>query len=349
MSQTPSQPNRVAVSGDARSRRSFLAVTAGVVAGTALPSMSASAARARAGRSPRAAAKPLIVSTWPFGRAANDKAFATLQAGGGLLDAIVEGITVTENDLTNHSVGRAGTPNAEGVVSLDACIMDGRTHKCGSVAAVEGILPVIKLARTVMETTRHVMLVGDGARRFALQHGFQSVEMPTPDERAQWEQWKAKQAAGGSGAPPLDSHDTIAMVVLGADGNLAGGCSTSGLAYKLAGRVGDSPIIGSGLYVDNDVGAAGATGVGENIMRFCGSFQIVELMRAGAHPHEACVETIRRIQKKHESGKDLAINFLAIDKKGRFGAAGTGEGFPFSVTYPGFSQVLPSDAVPHRG
>lgn len=290
------------------------------------------------------------MSTWPFGRAANDRALSTLQAGGDLLDGIVEGITVTENDLSNTSVGRGGTPNADGAVSLDACIMDGRTHRCGSVAGVEGIVPVIRLARTVMEKTRHVMLVGDGARRFALAHGFTEVEMPTAGEREKWQRWKAKQEGQTTaGATPPESHDTIAMVVLGADGNLVGGCSTSGLAYKLAGRVGDSPIIGSGLYVDNEVGAAGATGVGENIMRFCGSFQVVELMRSGAHPQEACAETIRRIQKKHPAGADLAINFLAIDKKGRFGAAGTGGGFPFSVTYPGYSEVLASEGVSPRG
>lgn len=287
-----------------------------------------------------------MVSTWPFGRPANDKALATLHNGGSLLDAVVDGISLTELDLSVDSVGAGGTPNAEGVVSLDACIMDGPSHKCGSVAGVEGIVPVIAVARAVMEKTRHVLLVGDGARRFALQQGFAESDLLTPAKKQAWEAWKRRQATAGS-APP-DSHDTIALVILGPDGNLAGGCSTSGLAYKLPGRVGDSPIIGSGLYVDNDVGAAGATGVGENIMRFCGSFQVVELMRAGASPAEACAETIRRIQKKHPPGAPLDINFLAIDKQGRYGAAGTGNGFPYAVAFPGFSEVLPSVAVPPR-
>jgi isoaspartyl peptidase/L-asparaginase-like protein (Ntn-hydrolase superfamily) len=287
-----------------------------------------------------------VVSTWPFGKPANEKALATLEAGGSLLDAVVAGITVAELDLGNTSVGAGGTPNSEGVVSLDACIMDGPTHKCGSVAGVEGIVPVIGVARAVMEKTRHVLLVGDGARRFALQQGFEDTNLLTDAARKAWLAWKEKQATAGS-APPL-GHDTIALVILGADGNLVGGCSTSGLGYKLPGRVGDSPIIGSGLYVDNDIGAAGATGVGENIMRFCGSFQVVELMRAGASPGEACAETIRRIQKKHASGAPLDINFLAVDKQGQYGAAGTGKGFPYSVAYPGFSEVLPSIKVAPR-
>lgn len=295
---------------------------------------------------PKTASRPLVVSTWPFGKPANEKALATLEAGGSLLDAVVAGITVAELDLSNTSVGAGGTPNSEGVVSLDACIMDGPTHKCGSVAGVEGIVPVIGVARAVMEKTRHVLLVGDGARRFALQQGFQDTNLLTDAAHQAWLAWKQKQATAGS-APP-QGHDTIALVILGADGNLVGGCSTSGLGYKLPGRVGDSPIIGSGLYVDNDIGAAGATGVGENIMRFCGSFQVVELMRAGASPGEACAETIRRIQKKHASGAPLDINFLAVDKQGRYGAAGTGGGFPYSVAYPGFSEVLPSIKVAPR-
>ena len=323
-------------------RRSFFAATGG----GALTAGLAGCATAHVNGPAPAPALPLVVSTWPFGKPANDKALAVLSAGGGLLDAVVEGITITEKDLAVTSVGAGGTPNAEGVVSLDACIMHGPTHRCGSVAAVEDIVPVIAVARAVMEKTRHVMLVGDGARRFALAHGFQPTNLLTESERRKWQEWKARQ--GATGAAPPESHDTIALVLLDREGNLAGGCSTSGLAYKLPGRVGDSPLIGSGLYVDNDVGAAGATGVGENILRFCGSFQVVELMRAGAHPEEACAETIRRIQRKHAPGTDLAINFLAIDKRGRFGAAGTGNGFPFAVAWPGSSEVRPSAPVPPR-
>ena len=298
-------------------------------------------------------ARPLIVSTWPFGKAANDKALSVSQSGGSLLDAIVAGISVTELDPAVDPVGYGGAPNAEGIVSLDACIMDGASHKCGSVAGVEGIVPLIAVARAVMEKTRHVLLVGDGARRFALQNGFKESNLLTDSAREKWMEWKRKQA--GVGVAPPDSHDTIALVMLGPDGHFAGGCSTSGLAYKLPGRVGDSPIIGSGLYVDDEVGAARATGVGENVMRFCGSYQVVEFMRAGAPPTEACIETIRRIQKKHPAGADLAVNFLAIDKHGRFGAAGTsvsstetGDGFRYSVTYPGYSEVVNAFVVPPR-
>jgi N4-(beta-N-acetylglucosaminyl)-L-asparaginase len=189
-----------------------------------------------------------------------------------------------------------------------------------------------------MEKTRHVMLVGAGARAFALAQGFPDRDLLTEEQKRKWQEWKQKQ-------PVQKGHDTIALLALAPDGTIAGGCSTSGLGYKLAGRVGDSPIIGSGLYVDNDIGAAGATGIGENIMRFCGSFMVVELMRSGMHPVEACVETIRRIIRKNPAGTDLAINFVALNKKGEFGAAGTGQGFQFSATSPDFSKVLQSPGV----
>ena len=274
---------------------------------------------------------PLIVSTWPFGKASNDEALRVLLRGGGLADAVEQGIKVTEADPKNGSVGLGGGPNAAGVVQLDACIMLGPEHKAGSVAALEGIKHPISVARRVMEKTRHVLLVGEGARRFALEEGLESV---ATDSR-QREPLSKTPSAGKK-----DNHDTIALLVLSADGNVAGGCSTSGLSGKLPGRVGDSPIIGSGLYVDNEVGAAGATGIGENVMRFCGSFQVVELMRQGMHPEAACQETIRRIARKHPKGAELHISFVALDKKGRFGAAGSDPGFQFSVTTKGSSRVL---------
>lgn len=285
--------------------------------------------------------RPLFISTWPFGKPANERALQTLQAGGSALDAIEKGINVAEEDRSNSSVGYGGVPNAAGVVQLDACIMDGPTHRAGSVGALEGVVNAVSVARRVMEKTRHVMLVGAGAREFALQQGFQSVDLLTPEQRKAWEEWKRKQ-------PPQlgpKGHDTIAMVGLAPDGSIVGGCSTSGLGYKLPGRVGDSPIIGSGLYVDNDVGGAGATGVGENVMRFCGSFLIVELMRQGRHPVEACVEAIQRIMRKHPSGTDLSINFIALNRNGDFGGAGTGQGFDFSVTGNTFSKVVRSPGV----
>jgi N4-(beta-N-acetylglucosaminyl)-L-asparaginase len=287
---------------------------------------------------------PLIVSTWPFGKPANEAALAALQRGGSLLDAVEQGIWVVESDSSNRSVGLGGTPNAAGVVQLDACIMSGPGHRGGSVGALEGIRHPISAARRVMEKTTHVMLVGEGARMFALQQGLESVSV---DSRQKYENWQ-KQKMTSPAQPPQEkkpNHDTIALLVLGADGNVAGGCSTSGLGGKLPGRVGDSPILGSGLYVDNEVGAAGATGVGENVMRYCGSFLVVEYLRQGLHPQAACEQTIRRIAKQDPKGLNLSINFVALDKKGRFGAAGTDRGFRFSVATARSSQVLEPSLV----
>ena len=310
-----------------RSTLALAAVGAGCQSRHPLTSMNASTSQ-----------RPLIISTWPFGKPANDRALEVVRAGGTGLDAVVEGIGVAESDLHNNSVGAGGLPNAEGVVQLDACIMAGPGHRAGSVAALEGIQHPIAVARRVMEKTPHVMLVGAGAKQFARQQGFPEQDLNTPESQAQWRAWQARQT-GDQG------HDTIALLVLMPDGNVFGGCSTSGLAYKLPGRVGDSPIIGSGLYVDNDIGAAGATGIGENVMRYCGSFLAVEFMRRGASPEEACAETILRIARKDPKGIDLSINFIALDKQGRYGAAGVGTGFDYAVTHPGHSEVRHSLAL----
>lgn len=280
------------------------------------------------------AARPLLVSTWPFGQKTNEAALKVMQQGGSTLDGVEQGIWVTEADLSNSSVGIGGTPNAAGVVQLDACIMWGPGHKAGSVAAIEGIAHPISAARRVMEQTIHVMLVGEGARQFALAQGLPTAQMPTEERRQAWLKWKAEQEA----LQKPKGHDTIALLVLDAQGHLAGGCSTSGRGYKLPGRVGDSPIIGSGLYVDEEVGAAGATGIGENVMRYCGSFMAVEYLRQGLHPQEACAEVVKRIVKS-EGRADLSINFVALDRQGRYGAAGTDEGFRYSVTTPDESGV----------
>tara|TARA_B110000116_G_scaffold238936_1_gene226074 strand:- start:276 stop:1274 length:999 start_codon:yes stop_codon:yes gene_type:complete len=282
---------------------------------------------------------PLFVSTWTFGKPANEQSLKVFQGGGSILDAVEQGIHVAEADASNPSVGLGGIPNAEGVVQLDACIMDGEGQRAGSVAAIEGILHPISVARRVMDNTKHVMLAGDGARQFALAQGFASVELLTEERRTEWEQWRVQNH-------PPDNHDTIALLGLDSTGRLAGGCSTSGWGYKLPGRVGDSPIIGSGLYVDGEIGAAGATGLGENVMRYCASFLVVEYMRQGLHPEEACSATIRRvIAADPRPAEELALNFVALDKQGRYGAAGTGRGFEYAVTYPGYSQVLQSAAL----
>jgi isoaspartyl peptidase/L-asparaginase-like protein (Ntn-hydrolase superfamily) len=324
------------------SRRRFLDRTAlGLLAGATLSQMRA--ANDTPSNQATISAKPLFVSTWPFGKAANDAALKVLLGGGTLLDAVEQGIWVTESDVKNPSVGLGGTPNAAGVVQLDACIMDGVGHRAGSVAALEGIRHPISAARRVMEKTKHVMLVGEGARIFALEQGLESVELDSQNRHQTKSQGRTKESLPA--AAPAKNHDTIALLVLGADGNLAGGCSTSGMGGKLPGRVGDSPIIGSGLYVDNEVGAAGATGIGENVMRYCGSFLVVEYMRQGLHPQAACQETIRRIARQDPKGYDLSINFVALDKAGRFGAAGTDQGFAYSVTTPKDSHVLPNPGV----
>jgi isoaspartyl peptidase/L-asparaginase-like protein (Ntn-hydrolase superfamily) len=292
--------------------------------------------------------KPVVVSTWPFGKPANDKALAVLAQGGSLLDAVEQGIWVVESDPDNHSVGLNGSPNAAGVVQLDACIMSGPGHRGGSVAAIEGIRHPISAARRVMEKTPHVMLVGEGARMFALQEGLEAVEVNSRELNERWQRQKIAQRHSSSDKKK-DNHDTIAMVILGSDGNLAGGCSTSGLAGKLPGRVGDSPILGSGLYVDNEVGAAGATGVGENVMRYCGSFLIVELMRQGLHPQTACERVIQRIARQDPKGLNLSINFIALDKQGRFGAAGTDKNFQFAAGTPRDSSVRAPQIVQTLG
>lgn len=292
---------------------------------------------------------PLIVSTWPFGKPANEKALETLRSGGSGLDAIEQGIRVTESDPTNRSVGLAGIPNAAGIVQLDACIMSGPGHRGGSVGAVSGFQHPISIARGVMERTKHVMLVSEGAESFAAQHGYERGPKVSAKEKAAWKKWLKEEAAKVQAAKAESklkrNHDTIALIALLPDGNVFGGCSTSGWGYKLPGRLGDSPILGSGLYVDNEVGAAGATGLGENVMRYCGSFLVVEFMRQGLHPQDACIETIKRIARLDPKGFDLAINFIALDKQGRFGAAGTGTGFEYAVTTNAFSKVVQSPGL----
>ena len=280
---------------------------------------------------------PLIVSTWGFGKPANELALNVLQGGGSALDAVEQGVRLVESS-GNTSVGLSGMPNAAGVVQLDACIMNGPGHQAGSVAGVEGVVHPISAARLVMEKTPHVMLVGPGARWFAKQNGLEVRDGQT--DEASYRAWLAKQKkpAPGQGDKP-ENHDTIALLILDADGNIAAGCSTSGWGGKVPGRVGDSPIIGGGIYVDNEIGAAGATGLGENVMRYCASYQVVENMRHGMSPTEACAEAIRRIAKTDPLGMNLAINFIALNKQGEFGAAGTQANFPYSVTTPDFSEV----------
>jgi len=234
----------------------------------------------------RMAFRPTVVSTWEHGIAANEGAWKILSSNGKALDAVEAGVRVTESDLTNRSVGAGGRPDAEGHVTLDACIMDEES-RCGAVAYLEGIGHPISVARAVMEKTPHVMLVGEGARDFALDRGFEKVKTPLKEVKRDWKEWK-KEKKQEQSRINNENHDTIGMLALDQFGNLSGACTTSGWAYKMPGRVGDSPIIGAGLFVDNEIGAACATGMGEAIIRIAGSHTVVELMRQGHSPQTAC-------------------------------------------------------------
>ena len=272
----------------------------------------------------------IIVSTWKFGLNANQKAWDVLSSGGSALDAAVEGVTVTELDPSVRSVGYGGHPNAEGVVQVDAAVMDGRTLGYGAVAGLEGIATPAAVARRVMEATEHILLVGEGARRFALEQGFREQDMRTPESTEAWEKWRRE--GEDHDVLPSDSHDTIGAVAQDDRGDLAAVCTTSGIAYKLPGRVGDSPLIGCGLYADNEIGAAVATGRGEEIARTCGAFAIVNFMREGRSPQEACEEVVRHLIRRVPGSERHQAAYAAIDKEGRFGAAAAREPFPYNVT-----------------
>jgi len=288
--------------------------------------------------------RPCVISTWDFGVAANQAAWAILSKGGRALDAVEAGARVPEADLNNHSVGRAGYPDRDGHVTLDASIMDEHGN-CGAVAGLEHIAHPISVARRVMEKTPHVLLVGAGALQFALEQGFPREDLLTPQSRKAWHKWlktahytpvanSEVKSYGKNGLGPPGgklNHDTIGMLAMDAAGNLSGACTTSGMAWKLRGRVGDSPIIGAGLYVDNEVGGATSTGVGEEVIRNCGSFLVVELMRQGRSPQEACKEAVARIIKKKPDAKDLQVGFLALNKRGEIGAWAIQKGFTYAL------------------
>jgi N4-(beta-N-acetylglucosaminyl)-L-asparaginase len=316
-------------------RRKFLKISA---AGASLAALSnSSIAKSTVFNKP--AGYPIVISTWDFGVAANKEAWKTLEKGGRALDAVEAGVRIPEADLHKHTVGRAGYPDRDGHVTLDACIMD-ENGNCGSVAAIEYIAHPISVARLVMEKTPHIMLVGDGATQFAVEQGFKKEKLLTPESEKAWKQWlkTAKYSPvmnieNGQGMPGSKfNHDTIGMLAIDAAGNISGACTTSGMAFKLHGRVGDSPIIGAGLFVDNEVGGATSTGVGEEVIRNVGSFLVVELMRQGYHPEDACKAAVQRIiKKKPQTAKDIQVGFLAINKQGEYGAYAIQSGFSFAV------------------
>ncbi len=284
-----------------------------------------------------------VVSTWDFGVAANQAAWTILSSGGSALDAVEAGVRVPEADPNNPTVGFGGYPDRDGRVTLDACIMD-HLGNCGAVAAMEDVVHAISVARAVMEKTPHVMLVGDGARQFALAQGFQRTNLLTPAAEQAWKEWlktsryapeaNVENRAWRDGKLPggKTNHDTIGMLALDAHGNLSGACTTSGMAWKMHGRVGDSPIIGAGLYVDNEVGGATSTGVGEEVIRNVGSFAVVEMMRQGKSPAAACREVVMRlVRRKPELTRTLQVGFLAMNRRGEVGAFSIQKGFSYAV------------------
>jgi N4-(beta-N-acetylglucosaminyl)-L-asparaginase len=281
--------------------------------------------------------KPIVISTWDFGKADNVGAWDVLEKYGRAVDAVEAGVRIPEGDPFNQSVGYGGRPDRDGRVTLDACIMD-ENGGCGSVAAIEFIKHPVSVARMVMDKTPHVMLVGDGALQFALANGFKKENLLTVKSEAEWKDWlkKSKYAPqknienmmpGGPG-----NHDTIGMLAMDIKGNMGGACTTSGMAFKLHGRVGDSPIIGAGLYIDNEVGAATSTGVGEEVIRIVGSHLVVELMRQGYSPENACRKAVERIAARNPGNpKDIQIGFLALNKHGEYGGYSLQKGFTYAV------------------
>ncbi len=291
----------------------------------------------------RLTSSPVVISTWNHGIAANKAAWEVLSKGGKALDAVETGVRVTEEDVTNRSVGIGGMPDRSGHVTLDACIMDENSN-CGAVGCLEGIEHPISVARSIMERTQHVMLVGEGAKQYALEQGFQKIKTPLPEVKAEYKKWK-KENKDLFKRPEInhENHDTIGMLALDANGNLSGACTTSGWAFKLPGRLGDSPIIGAGLFVDNEVGAACATGLGEAIIRIAGSHTVVELMRQGYTPQKACELAVERIISKHKDLTNLQCCFLALDKNGNVGAYSVYNGFNYAYTSADKEALVDAD------
>lgn len=305
-----------------KSRRSFLKTAAVIPAGLSLtPSFA---------RSTLAGNKPVVIATWDHGMTSNKKSWQILNSGGNALDAVEQGVRVVESDPNGSTVGIGGSPDRDGQVTLDACIMNHK-NQCGAVAYMQHIENPISVARKIMEETPHVMLAGDGAYQFAREQGFPHKNLLTERSRANWEKWL--KTAKYEPVVNIENHDTIGALALDDDGNLAGACTTSGMAYKMKGRIGDSPIIGAGLFVDNEVGAACATGMGEAIIRVAGSAIVVELMRNGRSPMQACKEAVDRIIAKHDDMSNLQVGFIALDKDGNHGAYSVYKGFSYALTH----------------
>ncbi|MDH7913337.1 N(4)-(beta-N-acetylglucosaminyl)-L-asparaginase [Winogradskyella sp. SYSU M77433] len=286
------------------------------------------------------ASLPLVIATW-YVENATAKAMEILQSGGTALDAVEQGCMVEEADIKNSSVGKGGLPDRDGNVTLDACIMD-KDGNCGSVVFLKDITHAVSVARKVMEDTPHVMLAGEGAKQFALSNGFEAEDLLTESSKKAWEVWKVE-----SEYKPIiniENHDTIGMLAIDKNGDISGACTTSGLAYKMQGRVGDSPIIGSGLFIDNEIGGCVATGLGEEVVKTVGSFLVVELMRQGKSPQQACEEAISRIVSKPNSNyKDFQVGYIAVNKKGETGSYSIHQWFSMTKFQDGKNEQIQSD------
>jgi len=331
------------------SRRSFLKITAGLGAAGSLVSIrslfSGSPFRGLAAAplfAPGSGAKPLVISTWKHGIPANDAAWKILSGGGAALDAVEAGARVPEGDPNVTSVGYGGLPDEECRVTLDASIM-GPDGRAGAVAFVQNYKHPISIARKVMETTDHVFIVGEGAEEFARKQGFAREELLTEAAREAWIKWKQRMSEEDDWFPKDLDHDTIGMVALDAAGNLAGACTTSGLAFKIHGRVGDSPIIGAGMYVDNEIGAAASTGKGEEVIKVCGSFLVVEFMRQGLSPKEACKKALERIIKRHQGKPTFQVAFIAVSKEGEVGALALQKDFQYALAVDGTNKLIDAE------
>lgn len=277
---------------------------------------------------------PIVISTWNHGLPANEAAWKILAKGGYSLDAVEAGVRIPEADPEVITVGYGGIPDASGKVTLDACIMDEK-GRAGSVSYLEHIKHPVSVARFVMEKTPHVMLSGKGALEFALDNGFKKENLLTPKMKEAWKRWKKEKREFSAKInienQLLENHDTIGMLAIDKNGLISGACSTSGMGYKMPGRVGDSPIIGAGLFVDGEIGGAAATGTGELVMKTLGSFLVVEMMRSGMAPAEACEQAVKRIAKKIPDYENHQVGFIALNRQGEYGSFCIQPGFNFAV------------------
>jgi isoaspartyl peptidase/L-asparaginase-like protein (Ntn-hydrolase superfamily) len=320
-------------------RKSFLKTLALAGGSLSLPKFSSGSKSAKG-------EKPTVISTWDFGIQANKTAWKVLSKNGAALDAVEKGVHVVEADPDIQTVGYGGLPDRDGYVTLDSCVMNHKNH-CGAVVFLRDIMHPSSVARKVMEDTKYITLAGNGALEFALDQGFKRQNLLTLKSKKDWEEWKKKNEYQPQ-TPPVGSknHDTIGMIALDEHGHLAGICTTSGIAYKMHGRVADSGIVGAGMYVDGNVGGAAATGVGEEVIRAAGSHAVVELMRQGLHPQEACKQIVKRIANFDHKRRPLSSiqeGFIALNKNGEYGAYGLRKGFKYALHNQTGNQLIDSD------